>query len=121
MVMEIPGIRAPFEAAADLSAKQYCAMKITASQKVNVCNVAGEISIGILQNDPTQGQEASVMLTGISNAVYGGTVAPGASLTTNASGFLITAAAGNKIMAVAIEAGAANEIHPVILTSVGAA
>ena len=121
MVMEIPGIRAPFEAAADLSGKQYCAVKITASQKVNVCSVAGEMGIGILQNDPTQGQEASVMLTGISNAVYGAAVAAGASLTPNASGFLITAATGNKIIAVAIEAGAANETHPVILTSVGVA
>ena len=121
MVMEVPGIRAPFEAAADLSSKQYCAMKISASQKVNVCSVAGETSIGILQNDPTLGQEASVMLTGISNAVYGAAVAAGASLTTNAAGLLITAVTGNKIMAVAVEAGAVNEIHPVILTSVGAA
>ena len=104
MVMEIPGLMATFEAAASLSAKQYCVMKISASQKVNVCG-DGEAGIGILQNDPELGQEASLMISGISPAVYGGTVAPNDSLASDASGRLVAAAAAKSVIAIAIEAG----------------
>ena len=118
MVMEIPGLMATFEAAASLSAKQYCVMKISASQKVNVCG-DGEAGIGILQNDPELGQEASLMISGISPAVYGGTVAPNDSLASDASGRLVVAAAAKSVIAIAVEAGVANEIHPVVLIQKG--
>lgn len=118
MVMEIPGVLAPFEAAANLSAKQYYVMKISASQKVNICG-DGESGVGILQNDPELGQEASLMISGISPAIYGGTVAANDNLASDASGRLVTAAAGKNVIAVAVEAGLVNEIHPVALVHKG--
>ncbi|HNX09606.1 MAG TPA: DUF2190 family protein, partial [Methanothrix sp.] len=106
MVMEIPGVLAPFEAAANLSARQYYVVKISASQKVSLCG-DGEAGTGILQNDPDLGQEASVMISGISPAVYGGSVAANDNLASDASGRLVVAAAGKNVIAIAIEAGAA--------------
>lgn len=118
MVMDIPGVLAPFEAAANLSARQYYVVKISASQKVNICG-DGEAGTGILQNDPELGQEASVMIAGISPAIYGGPVAANDNLASDASGRMIVAAAGKNVIAIAIEAGAANEIHPVALVHKG--
>jgi len=118
MVMEIPGVLAPFEAAANLSAKQYYTVQISASQKVNVCG-DGEPGIGILQNDPELGREASVMIAGISPAIYGGTVAANDNLASDAIGRMVVAAAGKNVIAVAIEPGLANEIHPVALVHKG--
>ncbi len=118
MVMEIPGVLAPFEAAANLSAKQYYVMKISASQKVNICG-DGESGVGILQNDPELGQEASLMISGISPAIYGGTVAANDNLASDASGRLVTAAAGKNVIAIAVEAGLVNEYHPVALVHKG--
>lgn len=53
-----------FEAGADLSAKQYYFVKLSAANTVDVCSGATDIPIGILQNDPTSGQEAVVALLG---------------------------------------------------------
>jgi len=118
MVMEIPGVLAPFEAAVSLSSKHYYVVKISASQKVSLCG-DGEAGTGILQNDPDIGQEASVMISGISPAIYGGTVAANDNLASDASGKLVVAAAGKNVIAIAIEAGSANEIHPVALVHKG--
>lgn len=101
-------------AAADLSAKQYYAVKIDSNGKVALAG-AGESAIGILQNNPAEGQTAAVMLSGETYAVFGGTVAAGANLTPDANGKLVTASAGNNIIAITTIAAAADEIRTVVL------
>lgn len=54
------------EAAADLSALQYCAVKVDSTGKIAACTSAGENAIGILQNKPTSGQMAQVLCQGVS-------------------------------------------------------
>lgn len=103
-------------AAADLSAKQYYAVKVTASDTINLSG-AGENAIGILQNKPTSGQTATVMVMGESMAIYGDTVTAGANLMVNASGKLVPATGTNAVIAVAREAGAADEIRTVFLVT----
>lgn len=103
-------------AAADLSAKQYFAVKITAADTINLSG-AGENAIGILQNKPTSGQTATVMVMGESMAMYGDTVTAGANLMANASGKLVPATGTNAVIAVAREAGAVDEIHTVFLVT----
>ncbi|MGA1628381.1 MAG: hypothetical protein ACO330_06150, partial [Aquiluna sp.] len=66
MAYELPGQVATFTAAADLSAKQYYFVKITADNTVNVCAAVTDIPIGVLQIAPASGEAASVMLYGIS-------------------------------------------------------
>lgn len=79
MAIEVPGFRpAGFVAAADLSAKQYRFVKPTSTDmNVNACSVAGEGAIGVLQNSPSQGQEAEVMISGVSKVEAAETLVSG--------------------------------------------
>ena len=52
-----------FEANGDLSAKQFRFVKMSTT-KVIICNGATDTAIGILQNDPTDGQSAKVRVLG---------------------------------------------------------
>ena len=49
------------KAAADLSAKQYYFVKVTADRTVNVCAAATDIPIGVLQNKPAAANRAAVV------------------------------------------------------------
>lgn len=68
MAWEVDGVvkLVGFTASADLSAKQYYAVKISGANTVTVCNGVTDKPIGILQNAPTSGQAAEVCVVGIS-------------------------------------------------------
>lgn len=51
-------------AGADLSAKQFYFVKLSADDTVVVCAAATDIPIGVLQNKPTSGQAALVRVIG---------------------------------------------------------
>lgn len=111
-----PGIH---EAGADLSTKQFLAVKISADFKVDVSG-DGELSMGVLQNDPVLGEAAEIEMDGISKAIIGAAVAFGAKLAADAAGKLITAVATKHVVAIAQEAGGgANEV--IAVKVVGAA
>lgn len=55
-----------FPANGDLSSYQYRFVKLESAGTVAICG-NGEVPIGILQNDPEDGEMAEVMLMGISN------------------------------------------------------
>lgn len=99
-------------AAADLSAKQYFAVKLSAARSVNVASTGGENAYGILQNTPQSGDAADVGISGISKAKIGaaGCAAGDSLMTEAATGKLVTKTSTNVVVAVALEAGAADEI-----------
>ena len=67
MAWEIPVLCVSFEAGEDLSAKQYYFVEInTTSGKAEVCDAATDLPIGVLQNAPESGEEATVMVMGVS-------------------------------------------------------
>ena len=66
MAWTIPGFTFTRVAGADLSSSQYYYVKLSTTDTVIVCAAATDIPIGILQNAPTSGQEATIMVTGIS-------------------------------------------------------
>lgn len=75
-----------FEAATNLSAKQFFAVKLDSNGQVAVAG-AGEKAIGILQNKPdAQGKAATVRVSGISRMYAGGVIAPGADVAADAAG-----------------------------------
>ena len=113
MAYEIPGILASFTAGEDLSSAQYLAVKIDSNGNI-VKAGAGERAIGILQDKPKNGQAGSVMLYGISKAVYGASVTAGSALEVGSGGKLIPHSSGT-VVAVALESGSADEIHSVKL------
>lgn len=97
-------------AAADLSTKQFYAVKITAARAVNLASSGGEGIYGILQNKPASGDAADVGIIGVTKAIAGGTIAAGDLLMTDTSGKLITATSTNHAVGQALEAGVLNQI-----------
>lgn len=83
-----------FKANADLSAKQYCFVKLTANNTVDVCSATTDVPIGVLQNKPTSGQNAAVTIDGITKIVAAATIAAGALIATDASGHAASGVAG---------------------------
>jgi hypothetical protein len=103
-------------AAADLSACQYHAVKINTSDAVALCSTAGEVSLGLLQNEPTLGQNADIAFAGIGKGILGGTVTYMDPLTSDASGHLIKANDNDEnVIGRALKSGVATAIVPVLI------
>lgn len=64
-------------AGADLSALQYTFVKQNSSGQVVAVAAATDIPIGVLQNAPTSGQEAEVLVTGGTKLKSGATITLG--------------------------------------------
>ncbi len=104
-------------AAADLSTKQYYAVKVDSNGKIALCSSAGEFVTGILQNKPVAAEAAQVQHSGTTKAVAGAAITAGARVMTNASGKVITLATSASIACgVALEsAGADGDIIEIAL------
>lgn len=109
MATECPFISdgAQTTAAADLSAKQFYAVKLTAARSVNLASSGGENIYGILQNKPKSGDSADAAIFGVCKAAAGAAFAAGAKLMTDSTGRLIAQTSTNAIVAVALEAATA--------------
>ena len=96
MAVETPGFTLSFEAGADLSAKQYHFVKLNGAngRSVVACSGATDRPVGVLQNDPTSGQMATVMVTGITQLVADADLAAGDTIGTSADGQAAVYAAG---------------------------
>lgn len=107
------------DAAVDLSANYYGAVKLSAAGKINVASLNTSRSfIGILQTDPTSGQRATVCVRGVSKAVAGASVSAGDIVTHDSSGHIITKPASGTYVCfgMALEAaGAANDVIAILV------
>lgn len=122
-------------AAADLSAKQFYAMKVDSNGQAAVAG-AGEVVVGVLQNDPASGQAACVATAGVVRAVAGGSITAGATVAANASGKFVDAAEakvdtsdaggaadpviGSYVFGVALEGASTNDIFRIQVLHAGA-
>jgi hypothetical protein len=105
------------KAAADLSAKQYFGVKLTANQGCDLAGASdaagGEAVLGVLQNKPTLNQAAQILVDGsITRVVAGAAFAVGDPLKTDANGRFIKSTAEAvgvlvHVVATALEAAAA--------------
>jgi len=89
MAYEIPDLLVTFVAGADESSNQFCFMKLDSSGNVVITSGVTDKPIGVLQNAPTSGGGASVMLEGISKVIAGGDLAPGDLVGTDGSGHAV--------------------------------
>lgn len=96
MAIEQPCFKVGFmKAAADLSAKQFYCVEVTADVTVNVNNAAGVEVLGVLQNAPKSGEVADVMGIGITKLMVGvGGLTAGATWEAAADGTGIAATTG---------------------------
>jgi len=117
MNTEIIGFKSGFlVAGGDLSAKKNYMVKMhTTNGQCVICGVEGEPSIGILAENSASGYIAPVVHYGVFPAIYGGAVTAGDALMVNASGKVITHTGTNTKVGMAIESGANNEIHSILV------
>ncbi len=123
-----PYLAAP--AGVDLSASQYLAVKLDANGNVVLAG-AGEAALGILADDPKQGQQATVQVRDVAKWVAGAAFDVDTLLTPDANGRAVAATAasadtgtgaitGSKVLALALKAAsAAGEIVPVLIVHAG--
>lgn len=87
-------VKVTLVAAADLSAKQYTFVKLDSNGKAAAASGATDIPIGVLQNAPTAGQEAEVLVVGGTKIVAGAAIGEGALVGTSAAGKAVALVAG---------------------------
>lgn len=98
-------------AGADLSSKQYYFVKMASTAgEVVACSATTDHAIGILQNDPADGEAALVKAIGVSKVVCASTaVTVGSDVGWSAEGQAASrSAAGSRAMGTALEASAAD-------------
>jgi hypothetical protein len=109
-------------ASADLSAKQYFAVKLhTTEDQIALGAAVTDVCLGILQDKPKSGEAGRVRVLGVSKAVTDGSgtaITIGDKLGTNASGKLVKAHTPDRpIVGTALAASSADgTIIPVLLT-----
>jgi hypothetical protein len=115
MAYEIPDFSFSLPAAADLSAAQYKFVKVNTSGQAALVATAGVDAHGVLQNDPAAaGRAATVLFSGITKVVAGGTVTVGARASIDSSGRAVVAT-GPASCGTFLSAGAVGEIVTMLL------
>ena len=87
-----------FVTGADLSAKQFYAVKLDTAADGQVVLAAAGQGFGILQDHNKQGQEATVRILGMSKGISGQAFANGIELAADADGKLVPAASGDLVI-----------------------
>jgi hypothetical protein len=111
------------QANADLSASQFCAVKLANSSgtaQAALCG-AGQQAAGFLQNKPSaQGRAAEVAVAGVTKAKAGGTVTAGSMVASDSTGRVVNAASGDIAIGLALEGTTnANELVSVLVLAIG--
>ena len=105
-----------FVAGADLSDKQFYAVKMGANDGEVVLAGDGE-GLGLLLNKPASGQDTSVMLLGMTKGISNGALARGVEVTASAAGKLKAAGAKDVVLGITNTAAtAADQIVELIMT-----
>jgi len=113
------------KAAADLSAKQFYIVEITAADTVNVCSAATDVPFGVLQNDPKSGETAEIAYADgeITKVVSDGSttaIAIGDQVGTDASGKAVKKTiSGELVLGRALEASSADGVIITIVIEKG--
>ena len=87
-------VKVTLVAAADLLSKQYTFVKLDSSGQAVAASGATDIPIGVLQNAPTSGQEAEVLVVGGTKIVAGAAIGEGALIGTGSTGKAVALVAG---------------------------
>ena len=87
-------VKVTLVAAADLSTNQYNFVKLDSSGNAAAITALTDTAIGVLQNDPTSGQEAEVLVIGGTKVVAGAALGEGALVGTGATGKAVALVAG---------------------------
>lgn len=70
----------------DLSTSQYKFVEISNEGQVDVCDAATDMPVGVLQNDPSSGEQAQVMAIGVTKIQMDSSMAAGTCIRTSTDG-----------------------------------
>lgn len=108
-----------FEAAEDLSAKQYLFGYIDSSGQINDVASQGVAAQGVIYNNPAaQGRSCQLAVGGKIKVMYGDTITAGDEITTGADGRAEVAASGDFVCGYACISGVDADIGTIIFTGV---
>lgn len=99
---------------------RFTAVKLNASGNVVKTTAITDTPVGILQNDPKNGEAARVAIAGVSKARLAGTVAPNDQVGINAAGRLVVAVTTNRVIGIALTGGVTGDIVSVQINTAAA-
>lgn len=115
MAVEEMMVTRSVEASADLSTKQFYGMKIVTAGLATIAALA-DVAYGVLQDKPAAaGRVGMVCIRGRCPVQCGGTVGIGVPVAFNASGKVVAAATGDRIVGITREMGVTNQVISVDL------
>lgn len=74
------------EAGEAMTDKQFYIVQLDATGKIEVGEGATDLLVGVLQNTPAAGEQATYAFTGVAKVIAGGTVAVGDLVTSDSNG-----------------------------------
>jgi len=102
-------------AAVDLSAKVHYLAKVDTTGKFDLAAASTDSILGVITEGAVANKPATVQYGGQSKAIAGGTIVAGDKVTADANGKMIaTTTASHRVIGIALEGGAANEIVPFV-------
>ncbi len=105
-----------YEAAGDLTARQYHVVALSGTKTIQLATSATTHGLlGVLLDKPNTGEFAAVVHLGSTKAVAGGNVTAGVPVTVNSVGRVVNASSGNYVIGRALEAGADAEVIEVMV------
>jgi len=118
MATEIPGLVITFLAGETMASAQYRPVRLEADGQIDIAGATpGEDALGVVQNKPAAGEEATVMTSGVTKVVVGtGGVTAGDYAQAIADG-VTTAASGDYVIGQVLDTGVAGDIVRMLLGS----
>lgn len=114
MATDNVGLDLTLISAADFTASQFLCASVNSSGRAVLADADDLNQIGVIQNNPPSGQATTVRIFGVTRAVYGGTVAAGARVTSNAAGRIVAATTGQQVIGIALVSGVTGDIGRIL-------
>lgn len=109
-----PGLIVTYEAGADVEKNRI--VKFSASGKVTHSTAAAaDAHIGVTDRPAKSGNNVDVILSGIAPVEFSAAVTRGAQVQSDATGKAALAAAGDRVVGIAMETAAAGDVQPVLI------
>lgn len=115
MAYRTPILDTTFEAGEDLSANQHYGVVLNTDSEIILPTGDGELAVGILQEDPDIGEAASVMVAGITKAVFGVAIDAGEEVSVAADGTMKVAAATENTIGICLESAGIDEVGTILI------
>lgn len=122
MATEVGTLVLTYGAGGNLSALQFCLVKLSGNKTVVSLAAATDIPIGVLQNKPdAAGKEAVVMVVGRTKIVGGATLSAGALISPGATGKALAAVAASYTVGQLEEGTAIDNINNAVINCINPA